>query len=116
MAHTTGALQQVLQELLLDEVNHMTKFWGFGYWAYPEASWVKTGWMLLRSSGGRLRYQRHRGSLFGTLTRMSQTLAWSSWSRGNRRTFAVACLQVLGQMRTWQNTLTSDSLQTLFEA
>ncbi|MEL6816536.1 MAG: ferritin-like domain-containing protein [Cyanobacteria bacterium J06598_3] len=38
MAHTTGELQQVLQELLMDEVNHMTKFWGFGCWAYPEAS------------------------------------------------------------------------------
>ncbi|MGB3138637.1 MAG: hypothetical protein WBB18_17640 [Nodosilinea sp.] len=30
MAYTTGPLQAALRELLIDEVNHMTKFWGFG--------------------------------------------------------------------------------------
>lgn len=38
MAHTTGPLQAALGELLIDEVNHMTKFWGFGVWAYPDSS------------------------------------------------------------------------------
>ena len=35
MAHSHGPLGEVLAELTRDEVNHMTKFWGFGRWAYP---------------------------------------------------------------------------------
>jgi hypothetical protein len=35
MAHSTGALRNLIEELLRDEVNHMTKFLGFGLWAYP---------------------------------------------------------------------------------
>lgn len=83
MAQPTGALQQILRELLIDEINHMTKSWGFGCWAYPEASVVQTGWMLLKSSGGRFGYRRDRSHLFGTLHRMSETLVWSDW--GDRR-------------------------------
>jgi hypothetical protein len=116
MAHTTGALQQVLQELLIDEVNHMTKFWGFGCWAYPEASVVQTGWMLLRSSGGRLNYRRDRSHLFGTLYRMTETLAWSDWSWTNRQTFVATCWQVLRQMQAWLETLKRQDLENLLQA
>ncbi|MEN8445768.1 MAG: ferritin-like domain-containing protein [Cyanobacteria bacterium J06555_13] len=116
MAHTTGALQQVLQELLIDEVNHMTKFWGFGCWAYPEASVVQTGWMLLKSSGGKVGYRRDRSHLFGTLHRMRETLAWSDWSGSNRRTFVVTCWQVLQQMRAWLKTLKRQNLENLLQA
>jgi hypothetical protein len=35
MAHSIGALQDLIAELLRDEVNHMTKFLGFGLWAFP---------------------------------------------------------------------------------
>jgi len=38
MSHSTGTLQQVLGELLQDEVNHLTKFWGMGMWLYPNAA------------------------------------------------------------------------------
>lgn len=34
MAHTTGALQQAIAQLLQDEVNHLAKFWGFSRWAF----------------------------------------------------------------------------------
>ena len=116
MAHTTGALQQVLRELLIDEVNHMTKFWGFGCWAYPEASVMQTGWMLLRSSGGRLTYRRDRSHLFGTLSRMEKTLAWSDWSWNNRQTFILTCWQVLQQMRAWLKTINRQDLENLLRA
>lgn len=116
MAYTTGALQQVLQELLIDEVNHMTKFWGFGCWAYPEASLAQTSWMLLQSSGGRVGYRRDRSSLFGTLNRMTQALAWADWSWDMRRTFAVTCLQVLWQMRAWLKSLTRAEVDQLLSA
>ena len=36
MSHTTGTLQQVRGELLQDEINHLTKFWGMGMWLYPD--------------------------------------------------------------------------------
>lgn len=75
---------------------------------------MQTGWMLLRSSGGRLSYRRDRGSLFGTLHRMTQTLAWADWSWDNRRTFAVTCFQVLWQMRRWLKSLTREALEQLF--
>ena len=116
MAHTTGALQQVLQELLIDEVNYMTKFWGFGCWVYPKASVMQTGWLLLKSSGGRLSYQRDRSNLFGTLHRMTEALAWSGWSWSNRRTFVVTCWQVLQQMRAWLKTLKRQNLENLLQA
>ncbi|AFY69343.1 hypothetical protein Pse7367_1045 [Thalassoporum mexicanum PCC 7367] len=35
MAHSTGALRDLMVELFRDEVNHMTKFLGFGLWAFP---------------------------------------------------------------------------------
>ena len=38
MSHTTGTTQQVLEELLQDEVNHLTKFWGMGMWLYPNGA------------------------------------------------------------------------------
>lgn len=115
MAHTTGPLQQVLKELLIDEVNHMTKFWGFGCWAYPEANLTKTAWMLLQTSGGRLKYRRDRSSLFGTVQRMTQALAWSDWSWSNRISFAFTCVQVLLRMQAWLKTVQHTELEILFQ-
>jgi hypothetical protein len=49
MAHTTGALQDVLEELAQDEVNHMTKFWGFGVWAFPDTGLMRIGRTLIKT-------------------------------------------------------------------
>lgn len=72
--------------------------------------------MLLRSSGGRLGYQRNRSHLFGTLHRMSETLAWSDWSRANWQTFAVTYWRVLQQMEVWLKTLKRQELENLLQA
>ncbi|MEL6816537.1 MAG: hypothetical protein AAFP03_17260 [Cyanobacteria bacterium J06598_3] len=80
--------------------------------------------MLLKSSGGRLSYRpvgealpkEDRSHLFGTLSRMRETLAWSDWSWSNRRTFVVTCWQVLQQMRAWLKTLKRQDLETLLQA
>ncbi len=37
MAHSTGTLQQAIAQPLQDEVNHLTKFWGFCRWAFSES-------------------------------------------------------------------------------
>ncbi|MEB3213000.1 MAG: ferritin-like domain-containing protein [Leptolyngbyaceae bacterium] len=113
IAHSTGPLQAVFEELLMDEINHMTKFWGFGTWAYPEARWWKTGYLLLRT-------MRHKNdphnSLFRTLKRMAAVLKWSDWSLINRCSFAIACLVVLHRMWAWNRRLSREWLTDLFGA
>ncbi|MBN8559292.1 MAG: ferritin-like domain-containing protein [Leptolyngbya sp. UWPOB_LEPTO1] len=116
MAQTTGALHAVLHELLLDEINHMAKFWGFGVWAYPNSSLPRVGWSLLQTTKGRMTYQRDRSSLVGTLDRMTQVLAWQTWSAKNRWTFALTCIQALHLLGRWNRTLTPTFLQDVLGA
>ena len=49
MAHTTGALQDVLEELAQDEINHMTKFWGFGVWTFPDTGLMRIVRTLIKT-------------------------------------------------------------------
>jgi hypothetical protein len=37
LAHATGELQRAIAQPLQDEVNHLTKFWGFSCWAFGTA-------------------------------------------------------------------------------
>lgn len=113
LAHTTGPLRAVLEELVLDEINHMTKFLGFGLWAYPNASLAQLGWMLLQTMQGKLTYQRDRSSLAGTLHRMTSVLAWPTWSGTNRLTFSFTCLYALRLLWGWGHSLQPAFLQDL---
>ncbi|HEY9849164.1 MAG TPA: ferritin-like domain-containing protein [Leptolyngbyaceae cyanobacterium] len=113
MAHTTGALQAVLEELVLDEINHMAKFWGFGVWAYPNSSLPRISWTLLQTMKGRITYQRDRSSLVGTLDRMTRVLGWQTWSTTDRWTFAFTCIHALRLLGCWNRTLTPALLQDL---
>jgi hypothetical protein len=114
MAHSTGTLRLILEELVLDEINHMTKFWGFGVWAYPETSFVKASLTLFKSMQGQVKYSRDRSSLIGTLDRMTDVLGWRTWSWQNRTTFFFTCTSALHQLWLWHNTLTRDYLEDLF--
>jgi hypothetical protein len=114
MVHTTGTLQSVLEELLLDEINHMTKFWGFGVWAYPETGLFYAGAALLKSTQGRVKYSRDHSSLIGTLDRMQGVLGWSTWSWQNRLTFLMACTSTMHQLWRWHHSLTHPHLDGLF--
>ncbi|MEH2421715.1 MAG: ferritin-like domain-containing protein [Nostoc sp.] len=82
MAHTTGALQNVLEELAQDEINHMTKFWGFGVWAFPDTGLMRIGRTLIKTRSPN--YQRN--NLMRTLRRMMATLNWNAWSLTNKTT------------------------------
>lgn len=113
MAHTMGPLQAVLEELVLDEINHMAKFWGFGVWAYPDSTLPRIGWTLMRSMQGRMTYQRDRSSLIGTLHRMTAVLNWQAWSASNRWSFALTCIQALRLLSRWNRNLTPAFLQDL---
>jgi hypothetical protein len=114
MVHSTGMLQQILEELVLDEINHMTKFWGFGVWAYPETSFIRASRTLMRSMRGKVKYSRDRSSLIGTMHRMTNVLGWSNWSWQNRASFIVTCTIALDRLWCWHNTLTRDYLEGLF--
>lgn len=114
MAYTTGPLQAVLEELVVDEINHMTKFWGFGLWAYSQSSLPGLFWTLVKATKGRVRYTRDRSSLMGTLQRMTTVLGWQAWSATHRLTFAYTCIHALGMLRRWNQSLTPAFLQELF--
>ncbi|MBW4473169.1 MAG: ferritin-like domain-containing protein [Stenomitos rutilans HA7619-LM2] len=113
MAHTTGALQAVLKELTRDEINHMTKFWGFGLWAYPETSPLQLCRTLLQTTK-KPSYSRDRSSLIGTLQRMTGVLHWQDWMWTNRATFAYTCTRILQRLWSWSNSLTPEYLEGLF--
>ena len=114
MAHSTGSLHAILAELAQDEINHMTKFWGFGVWAFPESSVRHICLTLLKTMKGRMTYQADRSSLSGTLHRMMNVLSWRSWSWTNRATFSFTCLSTLWHLWRWNQSLTPDYLQSLF--
>lgn len=110
MAHTTGALQDVLEELLQDEINHMSKFWGFGVWAFPETSLIKVGQTLLKTR----QKDYKRNSLMRTLKRMMGTLNWSSWSSTNKLTLLFTFSYAMRRLWIWNDRLTPKYLQALF--
>jgi undecaprenyl diphosphate synthase len=116
MAHTTGALHQVLLELMLDEINHMAKYWGFGTWAFPETSLIKVFTTLATTSQGQLKYSQKRGNLLGTIDRMAKVLGWSKWSWGNRFSFMGTCIAVMQRMMQWHGRLDRLWLNSLFGA
>ncbi len=106
MAHSTGPLQAVLAELTKDEVNHMTKFLGFGVWFFPEFSVRQAIAVLLKPS-------RHPSHLLRTLRRMTTVLNWPGWSIPNKLSFAFTCCSVLYRLWIWSQTLSPDYLESV---
>jgi hypothetical protein len=111
MAHTTGALHEVLAELAQDEINHMTKFWGFGVWAFPDTGLIRITRTLIKTRSQN--YQRN--NLIRTLRRMMATLNWKAWSLTNKTTLLFTSTYTMHRLWTWNKTLTPKYLQTLFE-
>jgi hypothetical protein len=95
--------------------DHMTKFWGFGVWAFPETSPIYITRTLATTSQGQISYSHNRSSLIGTLHRMTEVLNWQAWSWHNRTTFAYVSMRVLMRLWKWNNTLTRNYLDLVFE-
>ncbi|MEH1901274.1 MAG: ferritin-like domain-containing protein [Nostoc sp.] len=110
MVHTTGALQDVLEELAQDEINHMTKFWGFGVWAFPDTGLMRIGRTLIKTRSQN--YQRN--NLMRTLRRMMATLNWNAWSLTNKTTLLFTFTYTIRRLWSWNNSLTPEYLQDLF--
>ncbi|BBD60953.1 hypothetical protein NIES2109_37540 [Nostoc sp. HK-01] len=111
MAHTTGALHEVLEELAKDEINHMTKFWGFGVWAYPNTGFIRITNTLIKTRSQN--YQRN--NLMRTLRRMMNTLNWNAWTLTNKTTLLYTFTHTMRHLWKWHNTLTPEYLQNLFK-
>ncbi|MBD2107602.1 ferritin-like domain-containing protein [Nodosilinea sp. FACHB-13] len=114
MAYTTGPLQAALGELLIDEINHMTKFWGFGRWAYPDTGLGMIAGTLTHAMVKKWQQPCLQGSLIHTLRRMTAELAWRQWSLSHRLTFLYTFDQVMRVLWQWDRSLTQPYLEELF--
>ncbi|BAY65319.1 hypothetical protein NIES22_54240 [Calothrix brevissima NIES-22] len=111
MAHTTDALADVLEELTKDEINHMTKFWGFGVWAFPNTSLIRVGTTLIKTCSQT--YQRN--NLIRTLRRMMATLNWDAWTFTNKATLLYTFTYAIHRLWKWHNSLTPEYLNNLLQ-
>jgi hypothetical protein len=110
MAHCTGPLAAVMAELTRDEINHLTKFWGFGTWFFPETSLSKVMATVLQPRNQPIA-QPH--NLLPTFQRMAVVLAWSRWSLLNKLSFGFTCSLVLHRLWGWHRRLAPATLIAL---
>ena len=110
MGHSTGTLQQVLGELVRDEVNHLTKFWGFGVWLYPQP----LGSRFIYSCQQLLPHRRRGNNLLKTYQRMMAVLHCDRWTWQHRREIIYTFYLVMKYLLTWHKNLSSANLEDLF--
>ena len=107
MSRTTGSLQQVFQELLQDEINHLTKFWGFGKWLYTDFPVFSLPTVIeTKETTQRINFAKVVQHLAATVTRMMKVLHWESWSFNHRIELVYTFLIVWQRMWSWNNSLT----------
>lgn len=114
MAQTTGTLQQVLGELLQDEINHMTKFWGFGKWLYGDYNGLSRSTTKNNSHYQHINDVKAVKHLTVTVVRMMQVLHWKSWSLSQKIELIYTIVFVWQRMWSWSNSLSSEYLTVLF--
>jgi hypothetical protein len=116
MSHTTGATQQVLGELLQDEVNHLTKFWGMGMWLYPDGAEQLICYLLSQihtilpvSCETTI---KSPANIKSTFQRMMSILNWQSWSVLCRGELIYTFIWILKRMWHWSDRLTPEYLHS----
>jgi hypothetical protein len=127
MSHSTGALQRVLEEILLDEINHMTKFFGFGIWAFPTSYLDRLKHSLMeklarfgarRSQGDsqitETSHVRSTVELIGTFGRVMDLVNWQTWHPISQLELIYTFVRVLHRLLDWRRNLTPEYLQELF--
>ncbi len=114
MSHATGTTQQVLAELLQDEVNHLTKFWGMGMWLYPDGAEQLIKHLLSQiNTILPVSYESSsKSSLKSTFQRMMSVLNWQSWSILSRGELIYTFVWTLKKMWHWSSQLTPEYLQS----
>jgi hypothetical protein len=110
MGHSTGMLRQVLGELVQDEVNHLTKFWGFGVWLYPQPQ----GYRFIYSCQQLLPHQSQGNNLLKTYYRMMSVLHWHEWNWQHRCEIIQTFYLVMKLLLVWHKNLNPADLNQLF--
>lgn len=113
MARTTGSIQQVFQELLLDNISHLAKFWGFGKWLYLDRDYLG-----LKKKTNNHSSQHDSLKAIANITaivkQIMKVLQWESWNDTYKIELIYTFTAVWQQMWTWNNSLTSEYLTVLF--
>ena len=114
MTRTTGSLQQVLKELLQDEINHMTKFWGFGQWLYRDFNLHLSTVKSHSSKQTNTNKLKSVNRLMATVTSMMKVLHWESWSLNHQIELIYTFICAGKRIWSWSNSLTPEYLAMLF--
>lgn len=129
MAHSTGALQQVLSELLLDEINHMTKFLGFGIWAFSKPDKSEESYKSKQnlSYEGTKSNQSKRSpsksnqypfasikAVINTFSHVMNLVDWQIWHPLSKLELTYTFLRVMFRLWRWKDSLSSVDLDRLF--
>ncbi|PSB11391.1 hypothetical protein C7B62_05655 [Pleurocapsa sp. CCALA 161] len=117
MSHTTGTIQQVLGELLQDEVNHLTKFWGMGMWLYPDSTEQLIRYLLSQIHTILPVFYKSStikspANIKSTFQRMMSVLNWQSWSVLERGELIYTFMWILKRMWDWSGQLTPEYLHS----
>ena len=114
MSHATGTLQQVLGELLTDEIDRLTKFWGTGMWLYPDGAEQLIRYLLSEiHTILPVSYEsKRRSSIKSTFERMMSVLNWQSWSVLSKYELIYTFIWILERMWYWSSRLTPEYLHS----
>lgn len=116
MAHTTGTTQQVLGELLQDEINHLTKFWGMGMWLYPNGGEQLISYLLSQiNTILPVSYEskiKSSANIQSTLQHMMSVLNWQSWSVLHQGELIYTFIWILKRIWHWSGQLTPEYLHS----
>ncbi len=117
MSHTTGELQKVFAELVQDEINHMTKFLGFGRWLFPNLYFPSFKNIIRRLIGfdkaKRVDTTQNKASLFNTFFHLMKVLNWKKWSWLNKLELIYTFVYVLASMMRWNTRLSTNYLEQI---
>ena len=116
MSHTTATTQQVLSELLQDEINHLTKFWGMGMWLYPDGAKQLIRYLLSQiHTILPVSYEpgiRSTANLKSTFQHMMSVLNWQSWSVLHQGELIYTFIWILKRVCHWSSQLTPEYLHS----
>lgn len=115
MTHTTGELQQVFEEILQDEINHMTKFWGFGLWLYSHST-IRQNKLDFNFVTKKKKSEHSLSRLIATFRSMMSVLSWNSWTSVEKIELIYTFIFIWQPMQYWSNNITSTYLQQIFDS
>ncbi|MDJ0726793.1 MAG: ferritin-like domain-containing protein [Prochloraceae cyanobacterium] len=113
MSQTSGTIQQVFSELLQDEINHMTKFLGFGVWLFPKFKFRNLSSSTAANKLSKKTQFQFLANLSSTFRRMMGVLHWHDWSIAHKLELIYTFIRVFSCLLSWHRTLTREYLEKI---